>query len=90
MSTETTESQAPPPEPWWKKAPQGPPPKWASPTAARRLKLRQTSLPARLSARTESAAAEGRDLLPARSEGGLGGAPSTPQVELSRDQTRVE
>jgi hypothetical protein len=54
MSIDTTESTTPPAEPWWKKAPQGPPPKWASPTAVRRLKLQQTTLPARLTARAET------------------------------------
>lgn len=43
MTTDTTRTSTPPqssmsPEPWWKNAPQGPPPRWASPAAVERMK----------------------------------------------------
>jgi hypothetical protein len=47
-----------PAEPWWKKAPQAPPPRWASPAAVRRQRLLQTTLPSRLTARAAGDAEE--------------------------------
>jgi hypothetical protein len=59
-ASETPPTDAPsdssPAEPWWKRAPAGPPPKWASPTAVRRAQRLRTVLPARLTARGGAAA----------------------------------
>ena len=44
-----------PSEPWWKRAPTGPPPRWASPAAARRAQLQRSVLPSRMTARTDGA-----------------------------------
>ena len=41
--------------PWWKRAQPGPTPKWASPTAVRRFRLKNATLPERYTARTERA-----------------------------------
>lgn len=47
-----------PSEPWWKRAPAGPPPKWASPVAVRRSLLQRSVLPSRMTARTNSVKTE--------------------------------